>query len=399
MRSLTDPDSFVAGVPHDLFDAARATKPVQWIDKGNNGFWSVTSHAAAREVLGDQRRFSSFAGSVFIDDQSDAALESQRRMLLVMDPPQHTQHRLTVNRRFVPRAVETFRARIGEIVQEAIDRIASLGAVDFVETIAAEIPLVVIADLLGVEREDRDRFHRWSDTIINAQDPEYAISSADVGLAIKELLSYGSEKLAQRRANPTDDLLTALAHAEVDGQPLDSEGQAAFWYLFLLAGNETTRQAISGSVIAFDQFPDQKQLLAERPELLDSAVEEIVRWWTPVHHFCRTATGPETLAGERIGAGEKLVVWFSAANRDPEAFEDPHRLDITRSPNEHLGFGQGTHFCLGAHLARLELRLTLAALMQRLPDLALAGPPERARGNFVNAVKRLPVRFTPAESQ
>lgn len=395
MRSIANPDSFIADVPHDLFDEARATKPVQWVEHGNSGFWSVTSHAAACEVLGDQSRFSSYAGSVFMEEQSAAALQSQRRMLLVMDPPQHTVHRLIVNRRFVPRAVERFRQQIAEIVTETVDRIAPLGRVDYVEAIAAEIPLLVIADLLGVEREARDDFHRWSDTIINAQDPEYAISSADVGVAIKELLSYGAGKLAERRAHPREDLLTALAHAEIHGQPYDVEGQAAFWYLFLLAGNETTRQALSGAMIAFDRFPGQKKLLAERPELLDGAVEEIVRWWSPVHHFCRTATGHETLAGQRIGPGDKLVVWFSAANRDPAVFSDPHRVDITRTPNPHLGFGQGTHFCLGAHVARLELRLTLAALMERLPDLALEGPPERARGNFVNAVKRMQVTFTP----
>ncbi|MDH4144155.1 MAG: cytochrome P450 [Acidimicrobiia bacterium] len=406
MRSIVDPDLFIADVPHDLFDEARAVAPVQWIEvptelarsglEAGSGFWSVTGHAAAREALGDQKRFSSAKASIFLEDQSDGALAAQRLMMLVMDPPEHTDHRLTVNRRFVPRAVERLRADIGAIVDGAIDRIAPLGEADFVSTIAAEVPLLVIADLLGVERDDREAFHRWSDTIINAQDPEFAIGPADVALAIKELMAYGAERLAARRAEPRDDLLTALAHAEIDGVPLDLERQAAFWYLFLLAGNETTRQALSGAMIAFHRFPDQRRLLVERPELLDSAVEEIVRWWTPVHHFRRTATEDTTLGGEPVAAGDKVILWFSAANRDPAVFADPHRVDITRSPNEHLAFGQGAHFCLGAHLARLELRLTIEALLRRLPDIALAGEPERARGNFVNAVKRLPVAFTPA---
>jgi cytochrome P450 len=421
MASVADPELFVAEVPHDLFDRDRAEAPVRWIEiesgraglAAGSGFWSVTSHALVREVLADQARFSSAAGSVFLEDQSDAALEAQRRMLLVMDPPAHTQHRLTVNRRFVPRSVDHFAARIEEIVAETLDRALDLslddqgrdgptldgrsadGEIDFVAAVAAEVPLMVIADLLGVAREDRARFHQWSDTIINASDPEFAIGPADVALAIKELLAYGAERLAERRAEPRDDLLTALAHAEVDGRLLDVESQAAFWYLFLLAGNETTRQALAGAVIAFEQFPDQRRLLAERPELLDSAAEEVVRWWTPVHHFRRTATADTVLGGERVAKGEKVVLWFGAANRDPAVFADPHRFDIARHPNEHLGFGQGAHFCLGAHLARLELRITLRQLLARFPDLALAGPPERARTNFVNAVKRLPVRLTP----
>jgi cytochrome P450 len=403
-RSVADPDEFVAGVPHDLFDRDRAEAPVRWIEiqagraglPAGSGFWSVTSHALVREVLADQARFSSAAGSVFIEDQSAAALEAQRRMLLVMDPPGHTQHRLTVNRRFVPRSVDRFTERIEEIVSETIDALPASGEIDFVAAVAAEVPLMVIADLLGVARQDRARFHQWSDTIINATDAEFAIGPADVALAIKELLAYGAERLAERRASPGDDLLTALAHAEVDGRLLDVESQAAFWYLFLLAGNETTRQALSGAVIAFEQFPDQRRLLAEHPELLDLAAEEVVRWWTPVHHFRRTATADTVLGGERIAKGEKVVLWFGAANRDPAVFADPHRFDITRHPNEHLGFGQGAHFCLGAHLARLELRITLRQLLERFGDLALAGPPERARTNFVNAVKRLPVRLTPA---
>ena len=192
---------------------------------------------------------------------------------------------------------------------------------------------------------------------------------------MKEMAAYGLERIDERRDDPRDDLLTAIARAEVHGEPLDEVHQGQWFFLLLAAGNETTRNALSGSLIAFDQFPDQRRLLLDRPELLDAAVEEVLRWFSPVHYFRRTATADTTLGGERIAEGEKVVVWLAAANRDPEVFADPHRFDITRDPNPHLAFGHGTHFCLGAHLARLELRVTLPMLFDRLPELRLAGPP------------------------
>jgi cytochrome P450 len=399
--SLHDYDvaAFEGGVPHDRFDRDRATAPVRWVDQQpHGGYWSVTSYPLVKDVLGDQARFSSWRAGVSLADPSERALAVQRQMLLTMDPPEHTSHRLTVNRRFLPRSIEQWRERITAIAEDVIGHAVTAAgtqpACDFVEAVAAEIPLITIAELLGVTPEHRDRFHAWSDAVANSQDPEYAASSADVVKAMKEMAAYGLERVAERRDDPTDDLLTAIARAEVHGEPLDEVHQGQWFFLLLAAGNETTRNALSGALIAFDQFPEQRRLLAERPELLDGAVEEVLRWFSPVHYFRRTATADTVLGGERIAEGEKVVVWLTAANRDPTVFADPHRFDVTREPNPHLAFGHGTHFCLGVHLARLELRTTLPMLFERLPDLCLAGPPERARNNLLHTVKRLPVRWT-----
>ena len=391
-------EAFEGGVPHKLFDRDRSAMPVRWVELGpDDGYWSVTSYPIVKEVLGDQARFSSWRGGVAIADSGDRALAIQRQMLLTMDPPEHTAHRLTVNRRFIPRSIEQWRDHIAEIAANVVDHaIATVGETrrcDFVETIAAEIPLIVIAELLGVTPDHRDRFHAWSDAVANAQDPEFAASSADVIRAMREMAAYGLERIAERRAEPRDDLLTAIAHAEVHGEPLDEVHQGQWFFLLLAAGNETTRNALSGALIALDAFPDQRQLLVEQPELLDQAVEEVLRWFSPVHYFRRTATTDTTLAGERIAEGEKVVLWLTAANRDPDVFADPHRFDITRAPNPHVAFGHGTHFCLGSHLARLELRLTLPLLLEQLPGLRLAGAPDLARNNLLHSVKRLPVRW------
>ena len=392
------PDAFLRGVPHDLFDRDRAAAPVRWVEhRPGDGYWSVTRYELVKEVLGDQPRFSSWRGGISIKDSSERALDAQRQMLITMDPPEHTAHRLTVNRRFVPRSIEEWHERITAIAADTIDHAVAEGgerrACDFVEAIAAEVPLIVIAELLGVTPEHRDRFHAWSDAVANSQDPEYAASDADVVRAIKEMSAYGLERVAERRAAPHDDLLTAIAQAEVRGEPLDEVHQGQWFFLLLAAGNETTRNALSGSLIAFDEYRDQARLLGERPELLDSAVEEVLRWFSPVHYFRRTATADTMLGGEHIAEGERVVVWLAAANRDPEVFDDPHRFDITRDPNPHLAFGYGTHFCLGAHLARLELRVTLPLLFERLPGLRLTGPPEMARNNLLHTVKRLPVTW------
>lgn len=392
-------EAFAGGVPHELFDRDRELAPVRWVETGpDSGFWSVTTYQQAKEVLGDHGRFSSWRRGVVIDDPSDRSLAIQRQMLLTMDPPEHTDHRLLVNRRFIPRSIEQWRDHITEIASEVVDHtIVAAGSqrrCDFVESIAAEVPLITIAELLGVTPDHRDRFHAWSDAIANSQDPEYAASTADVVVAMKELTAYGLDRLAERREEPRDDLLTAIVRAQLHGEPLDEAHQAQWFFLLLAAGNETTRNALSGSLIAFDEFPEQRALLSERPELLDGAIEEILRWFSPVHYFRRTATTDTVLGDERIAEGEKVVVWIAAANRDPAVFADPHRLDITRQPNPHIAFGHGAHFCLGSHLARLELRVTLPMLFERLADLRLAGPPELARNNFLHAVKRLPVRWS-----
>ena len=400
---LTDPAEFVAGVPHGTFDRHRHEAPIQWIEPGpasrtiaiGSGFWSVTNYAAVREGLQLARTLSSNRGGIRMEDRSQATLDLERRMLLLFDPPEHRDLRLVVNHQFLPRVMAKLESDIRRIADEAIDRIASEGSCDFVDEISAEVPLIVIADLLGVERRDRTTFRDWSDTIANSEDPDYAITVDDAGDAIKELASYGEKIFKRRLAEPGDDLMTAIAHGERRGVRLDTAELVQFWILLLVAGNETTRNALSGALLAFSEAPEQWELLRAEPERVDAAAEEILRWVSPVHYLRRTATADIELNDTAIASGQKVVLWLTAANRDPEIYDDPHRFDITRDASQHLALGYGSHFCLGAHLARLEMRVVLHALLERLPDIHVSGPPVRIRNNFFNGVKRLPIEYSP----
>ena len=401
---LSSPDTFVDRVPHQTFDHHRSESPVRWLEpaprhgmRDGAGFWSVTGHAEVSEVLREAKTFSSWAAGIRMEEHAPENLAIERRMLIMLDPPDHTQLRLTVNKRFLPRMIASLRHSIEEITDETIDRVATAGACDFVDDIAVEIPLLVIADLLGVEKGDRPQFRRWSDTVINADDPDLAESPADAARAMRELMDYGRGVLDRKRQDPGDDILSILATAESADGTLTDDRLLMFWYLLLIAGNETTRNALSNAMVAFGDHPDQWKLLVDDPEAnLESAIEEILRFVSPVNYLRRTATVDVELGGVAIEAGQPVVAWLAAANRDPEIFADPQRLDITREPNPHVAFGLGTHFCLGAHLARLEIDVVLRALVERLPDLHVSGPGRRVRTNFINGMKSLPVEFTPA---
>ena len=401
---LSDPDAFVSGVPHETFDEHRAEAPVRWLEATPRhglppgaGFWSATSHEHVSEILRSSAVFSSYEQGIRMEDHGPESLSIERRMLIMLDPPDHTRLRLTVNKRFLPRMIGELRHTVEEITAETIDQIADAGRCDFVDDIAVEIPLLVIADLLGVAKEDRGRFRHWSDVIISAEDPDFAVSTADSLRAMRELLDYGTDVLERKRNDPGDDVLSVLATAESDDGVLTGERLLMFWYLLLIAGNETTRNALSNAVVGFGHHPDQWELLREDPDAhIEGAIEEILRYVSPVHHLRRTAVQDYELGGCQVRAGDRVIAWITAGNRDPAVFADPHRLDITRDPNPHVAFGLGTHFCLGAHLARLELDVVLRALLDRLGDLRVAGEPRRVRTNFLNGVKSLPVTFTPA---
>jgi cholest-4-en-3-one 26-monooxygenase len=272
--------------------------------------------------------------------------------------------------------------------------VAPKGECDFVTAIAAELPLLVIAELLGVPIEDRWKLFSWSNRLIGADDPEYG-SPADAPLAVMEMFQYAGWLAEQRRAEAADDIVSTLVHADVDGERLGGLEFNMFFFLLVIAGNETTRNAISGGMQALCEFPEQRERLLERREYLDTAVDEFVRWVSPVMQFRRTAQRDTELAGQVIREGEKVVMFYGSANRDERAFEDAGCFDVARDPNPHLGFGIGVHFCLGASLARMEMRLMFEELFRRLPDLELAGPVARLRSNFINGIKSMPVRFTP----
>jgi len=317
-----------------------------------------------------------------------------RQQLIHMDPPRHAKLRKLVNRGFTPRMIGAMEPHVRELAREILDKVARLGECDFVTAIAAELPLLVIAELLGVPRADRWKLFSWSNRLIGGEDPDYG-SPVDAQLAALELVQYGAWLGDQRRADPRDDIVSTLVHADVDGEKLGGLDFNMFFFLLVIAGNETTRNAISGGMQALCEHPNERAKLVARPERLDTAVDEIVRWVTPVIQFRRTATRDLELGGQKIREDDKVVMYYGSANRDPRAFVDPERFDVTRDPNPHVGFGIGVHYCLGASLAKLEMRIMFEELLRRIPDLELVGPVARLRSNFINGIKSMPVRFTP----
>lgn len=392
--NLTNPDAYVAGVPHEWFTRLRRDAPVYWHREAEgSGFWAVTSHEDFATVNRDWQTYSSMRGAVYLWDLPEDALEQQRMLMLNMDPPLHTRYRLLINKGFTPRMVNALEANMRENTREILDRVQAQRECDFVVDVAAELPLQVIADLMGVPQEDRHKMFDWSNRMIGAEDPEYGITEEDAQTASIELYAYASELANQKRADPGDDLISVLSQAEVDGERLNPFDIDLFFLLLSVAGNETTRNLISHGLVALLENPSQLELLRANPELMGSAIEEMLRWGTPVMHFRRTATVDHELHGQQIKEGDKVVFWHISANRDETKFNDPFKFDITRSPNEHVAFGSGgPHFCLGANLARMEIRVMFEELLARFPEMEITGDVARLRSSFINGIKHIPLR-------
>jgi cholest-4-en-3-one 26-monooxygenase len=396
---LTDPDLYSRRVPMAEFAELRRTAPVWWHPQprgtggfDDEGYWAVTRHADVVAVSRDSDHYSSWENTAIIRHQDGATrdqIELQRFVLLNIDPPQHTQLRGIVSRGFTPRAINDLRStlseRAGQIMRTALDS----GSGDFVTDVAAELPLQAIAELIGIPQDDRRKVFDWSNDMVGYDDPEY---TADPAAAAAELVGYAMAMAEDRRQSPRDDIVTKLVNAHVDGGQLSSDEFGFFVILLAVAGNETTRNAISHGMLAFLEHPDQWELFrAERPE---SAADEIVRWATPVTVFQRTALSDTTLGGQQVKAGQRVGLFYRSANFDEEVFDHPERFDVRRSPNPHLGFGgSGAHFCLGANLARLEIDLIFNAIADHMPDIRLAGEPKRLRSGWLNGMKRLPVSY------
>jgi cholest-4-en-3-one 26-monooxygenase len=315
-------------------------------------------------------------------------------MMLQMDPPRHTRLRLIVNKGFTPRMISRLHERVREIARDIVASIAERGECDFVVDVAAELPLQVIAELMGVPQADRHQLFDWSNRMIGSEDPEYAVAAEEAQTAAIEMFGYANELAVHKRANPSDDIISVLLQAEVDGERLSDLEFDLFFELLAVAGNETTRNLISHGMLALIENPDQRKLLLDDPQLLDSTVEEMLRWASPVMYMRRTARSDFEIRGETIREGDKVALWYIAANHDPDVFEDPHRFDLTRSPNEHEAFGGGgPHFCLGTHLARLEIKVMFEEVLARIPEMELSGEVQRLRSNFINGIKHLPVAF------
>jgi cytochrome P450 len=404
---LTDPDAYVDRVPHEQFATLRREAPVFWHEDVEGGFWCVTRHADIVTVNRDWETYSSYRGAVFLWTPDD--LEMSRLMMLNMDPPEHAKLRKLVNRGFTPRRIRELQEVLARRATTIVDEVIEAGSCDMVEAVAAELPLQAIAEFLGVPQDDRHLVFKWSNTMIGSDDPEYASEKDETGqtaetmAASVELYAYAQALAEDRRAHPRDDIVSDLVHAEVDGDVLSDTDFNLFFLLLAVAGNETTRNAISHSVLALADNPDQRAWLREDPARWEPAVEEMLRWSTPVMHFRRTATRDTVLGGQAIAEGDRVVIWHISGNRDEAVFTDPYRLDLGRTPNEHLSStagnhvafgGGGPHFCLGANLARAEMRVMLEEVVGRLGDFEVDGPVQRLRSNFINGIKHLPIAWS-----
>jgi cholest-4-en-3-one 26-monooxygenase len=395
---LSDPDLYADRVPQEELAELRRAAPIWWnpqpSDMGFNddGFWAVTRHRDVVAISRDSDTFSSYENTAivrFSSGNTREQIEMQRVIMLNIDPPHHTKVRGIVSRGFTPRAINNLRDVLNERAKKIVQDALAKGTGDFVTDIACELPLQAIAELIGVPQEDRHKLFTWSNDMVGYDDPEYA---GDGETAAAEILGYSMLMAEDRRACPREDIVSKLVSAQVDGDELTSDEFGFFVILLAVAGNETTRNAISHGMLAFLDNPDQWELFkAERPE---TAVDEMVRWATPVTVFQRTATRDTEISGQLIKQGQRVGMFYRSANFDEEVFEDPEQFNIMRNPNPHVGFGgTGAHYCLGANLARLEIDLMFNAIADAMPDITKAGDPQRLRSGWLNGVKRLPVSY------
>jgi cytochrome P450 len=389
---LNDAELFADGPPHALFARMRAEAPVLWNRPTdiNDGFWSVTGYQDASSVISDWKTFSSARRGIFLQEEGILPKEFTQFLFSMMDPPDHDKHRMLLTKVFTPRAVAQREDDIRAVITTLLDSVIEQGACDFVRDVAVEFPLVVTANMLGVPQSDRGKLFEWTNKMADVSLPP------EQGLEMMtEMAGYLVGLVSERRERPTDDLLSRLIHAEVDGEKLNDIEIVVHFAQLMAGGNETTRNAFAGGLLALIENPDQRQALLDDPSLIGSTVEEILRWHTPIMHNVRTATEDVELRGARIEEGQRLALWHVAANRDPAVVPDPDSFDISRGGVKHMSFSGGRHFCLGNQLARLELRICIAETLRRMPDMALAGPVGRFPNNTFHWMTSMPVSFTP----
>ena len=407
-------EAFERGEMHDLFRLLRREDPVHW-NEGNEeilGWWDITKYRDVLHVSRNPDLFSSEDGIVMYKprdpEMATAAANGNGMMLITMDPPRHVRLRRLVNKGFTPRAVNAMEDHIRQITRDVLDDMAAKGRCDFVLDVASQLPLAVICGMMGLEKKDWPFMFELTNKVLGSGDPEYqtdvpleqrgtteaARITGNVGTM--QMFGFFAQKIQERKEQRDDDLISVLVGSELDGQSLSDEDLLWFCFLLILAGNETTRNAISGGLLALCENPDQRAKLQADMSLLPVAVEEILRYVSPVTHMARVATADTEIGGKKIAKGERVVMWYPSVNRDEDIFPEPDRFDITRAPNEHLAFGIGEHFCLGAGFARLELKVMFEEIFARFPDIHLDGPVERLRSTFIGGIKHLPVAYTPA---
>ncbi|SHN38138.1 cytochrome P450 [Cryptosporangium aurantiacum] len=412
---LSDIDGFADLRGYSQFDTLRAEDPVHWNEeKDGAGFWAVTRYA---DIWAVDRDVESFTSEKFVNlEDVDDDLRDFRRSLLETDGSRHHALRRLIQREFTPRnLLKNYEGFLRQLTKQTVDRAfaeaaANDGRIDFVTTISADFPIQVLARLLDVPPEDTPQLIAWGNEMVANTDPDYAKVRADLAESdqyrhlpfrsptVQEVWDYGNRLKDERVGGQGSDLITILANKlPDDGVPLSQQDFNNYFSLLVIAGNETTRHAISNSMLGLMEQPSQLRLLQERPELLTTAVEELLRWASPVYHFRRTATRDVELGGKQIKKDDKVVMWFASGNRDDEVFADPYTIDVTRTNVDHMTFGKGSpHLCMGANLARMEIRLMFEELLPRLGSIELVGDVRRIRSNFVNGIKSFPVRISPA---
>ena len=398
LRAVIDMDGYAAaGYPHEAWRWLRQHEPVAWSEvEGYPGFWTITRHA---DVVALSKAPERFVNAPIMAIFPRAQFEAENfpfRHLINMDPPEHREYRRVVSSYFTPRALATLRPKVERAVEATLEGLRGRDCVDFVHEVSAVMPLVVIADMLGIPEADRQRFFHWSNQVIASADEEYqdeADTTATAESAVRALFDYFRDMCAERRRSARDDLTSVIANARVGGAPIPDLELVSYLALVIVAGNETTRNAASGGLVALMQHPDQLAVLRAEPKHLDAAIEEILRWTSPVVQMARTPIEDFDLRGAKIRAGEPLCLFYASANRDEEIWEDPFAFRVDRRRNPHLAFGVGEHICLGAHLARLELRALFGSLLRTVSHVELDGEISRQRSSFVGGIKHLPVRY------
>lgn len=395
---FTDPDVLLEGMPVTQLAQLRKTAPVWWNEQpeGNvfddGGYWVITKHRDIKAISRDSHLWSTNAQGVimrFPEGTPKEGLELTKALLINHDAPEHTRLRKLVSRLFTPRAVAGLEEKLAVAAREIVAAAKEKGSGNFVDDIAMPLPLMAIADLIGVPEEDRQKLFHWTNSIMNSEDPDF---DNDPTVSNAELMGYAYTMAEQRRQCPADDIVTRLVQADLDGESLSEVEFAFFVILLAVAGNETTRNAMTHGINAFFDNPDQWELFKrERPQ---TTVDEIIRWATPIHCFQRTALTDVELGGVTIRQGQRAGLFYSSANYDEDVFDNPFQFNILRDPNPHMSFGgNGAHFCVGANLARMEIKLIFDEIANQIPDISKLGEPERLRSGFVNGVKDLPVSY------
>ncbi len=386
---------------HAAAQKLRDEDPVHWVEHPDfNPFYVLTKHADVLEVELHQNQFLNAPRAILGTKESDAMRAMQGHLvksLVQMDDPEHRSHRNLTSDWFLPKNLGKLDARLAELAQRSIDRMVELdGECDFASDIAMQYPLYVILAILGLPESDYPRMLRLTQELFGAEDEDFKRDDdvlAGIIQTVADFVAYFDGITADRQANPTDDLSSVIANGIVDGQPIGHKEQLGYYIIAATAGHDTTSNAMSGGLLALIENPDQLARLQADPSLLSTAVDEMIRWTTPVKHFMRTATEDYDLNGRTIKAGEDVLLSYWSANRDADVFTDPFKFDVGRTPNKHLAFGFGVHYCLGAMLARMELKALFGALLPRLEHIELAGKPELIRSTFVSGLKRLPIRY------